>query len=93
MPIRGGSQAICYERKLGEFWLLKNQSRPLCVAIDAECQNAYTTSGTLEGLVVTDTTIWLESNWLKPNDGTDDVGGCKLNPAPIDFVGYESGST
>lgn len=91
MPIRGGSEAICYERKLNQFHLIKNQARPLCVAIDAVCEQSYTSSGNLEGLVVTDTTIWLESNWLKPNDGTDDIGGCKLNPAPIDFVGYSSG--
>lgn len=91
MPIRGGSEAICVERKLGEFWLIKNQARPLCLVTDARCEEAYTSDGMVNQLTVCDTTIWIESNQLKENCGDDDVGGCKTNPAPIDFVGYENG--
>jgi hypothetical protein len=88
-PIRKQTSAICYERKLNQFWLLKAEHRPLCVTTNVDCEEVYTPQGTVSQLVVTDTTIWLESNWLQENDGTNPTGGCNVNPAPIDFIGYE----
>ena len=90
-PIRGGSEAICYERKLNQFWLLKGHHRPLCVVTDVNCEEVYSPDGNTTQLVVEDTTIWLESNWLKLNDGSSTEGGCNTNPAPIDFIGYSNG--
>lgn len=91
MPIRGGSEAICYERHLNEFWLIKNQASPVCIVTDVRCEEAYTSQGTINQLTVCDSTIWIESNLLKENCGSGDVGGCKFNPAPSDFVGYVDG--
>jgi len=88
-PIRKDTDAICYERKLNEFWVIKAEHRPLCVVSDVNCEDVYTPGGTQTSLVVTDTTIWLESNWTALNDGSNPTGGCTTNPAPFDFIGYE----
>lgn len=89
MPIRGGSEALCYERKLNQFWLIKNQARPLCLITDVSCEEIYTSEGAQSQMTVCDTTLWVESNWTKINCGDSATGGCNLNPAPVDFMGYE----
>lgn len=85
-PIRKGSSAICYERKLNEFYLIKSQHHPLCVVTDVACEEIYTSEGTSRQLVVSDTTVWLEANWLDE----DAENSCTVSvPDPADFVGAE----
>lgn len=92
-PLRQNSQVLCYEKSLGKFWAIKAQHYPLCVVTDVNCEDVYapnSLNGATSTLEVCDTTIWLESNWLKIDCGespTNPIGGCKSNPAQSDFIG------